>query len=101
MNGKSLAGFFVPCGIEMAKYIKQFDDDEWADAMRLENECDCYSCGSHIPEKTTVWPLQLDGYGFVWGSDGCYPDGASAMYACFECRFLWIDPPEEDEDASI
>lgn len=76
------------------------DDEEWAEFMRLENECDCYHCGTQIPQGTTSFPLQTDGYGFVWGSDGYFPDNASAMYACFECREFWIDPPEK-ENASI
>lgn len=92
-NGKSLSGCLRLCGVDMK-------DEEWADAMRLENDCDCYSCGQNIPENTTVYPYQKDGYGFVWGSDGYFPNGASAMYACFDCRNMWIDPVEE-EDADI
>lgn len=99
LNGRSRSGFLRLCGVDVKKdlLIETATDEEWADVMRLENECDCYLCGNSIAEKTTIWPLQENGYGFVWGSDGVYPDNASAMYACFNCRNAWIDPPEEEE----
>ncbi|WP_269581886.1 hypothetical protein [Roseibium sp. Sym1] len=49
-----------------------------------EHGADCYCCREFIPEGNTQW-------GFTWGSDGCFPDGASAMYACWECRDMWIE----------
>lgn len=78
------------------------ENRKWAEVMRLENDCDCYLCGEEIPAGTTSYPLQADGYGFCWGSDGCFPDNASAMYACWNCRGNWIDDPkEEDKNANF
>lgn len=47
----------------------------------------CYICKEEIAPKATNW-------GFTWGSDGFYPDNASAMYCCWNCRAFWIEPPE-------
>lgn len=103
-NGKSLSGIFARCGDKMLITKEEWLEDrleerrQWAEVMRLESSCDCYMCGEEIPEGTTSYPLQADGYGFVWGSDGCFPDGASAMYACFACRPHWNDFSGEDEE---
>ena len=80
---------------------RMLDDPQWVEVMRLENECDCYVCGEPIPAGTLPLPMQADGYGFTWGSDGCFPDGASAMYACFGCRAHWNDNTEDDEDEDV
>lgn len=74
------------------------NDPEWQKAMRLEYSTYCYSCEQDIAAGTLPYPMQPDGYGFVWGSDGFYPNGASAMYACFDCRAFWIDRDDEDEE---
>lgn len=60
----------------------------WLDPDGL-NTATCYVCREEIPAQATNW-------GFTWGSDGVFPDGASAMYCCWECRNMWIDPPEEE-----
>jgi hypothetical protein len=65
-------------------------EDDYREAMKMEpGGAACYICSEHIPEGS------LD-YGFTWGSDGFFPDGASAMYCCYGCRSFWIDPPEEE-----
>lgn len=99
-NGMSQSGFLSQCGVDMNHYLEELIEErlKWAEVMRLDNACDCYMCGEEIPAGTTSYPLQPDGYGFVWGSDGCFPDGASAMYACFACRVHWTDHNEEDDD---
>lgn len=78
--------------------ILPFDWENLTEQMRLEWDVKCYVCEKEIPKGTTSHPLQKDGYGFVWGSDGVFPDGASAMYCCYECRNFWIDPPEEENE---
>ena len=50
----------------------------------------CYVCGEEILETATDWD-------FSWGSDGYFPDNASAMYTCWDCRAHWINPPKEKE----
>lgn len=72
------------------------DDEKWADMMRLEWDVECYVCQEEISAGTVSYPLKKNGYGFTWGSDGVFPDGASAMYCCYNCRNFWIDPPEEE-----
>ena len=54
----------------------------------IGDDVDCYMCHETIPANEPTW-------GFTWGSDGYFPDGASAMYCCWNCRAFWIDPPEE------
>ena len=61
------------------------------DNMRLEWDVECYICEEIIPANTLPDSLQEDGYGFTWGSDGFFPDGASAMYCCNNCKSFWID----------
>lgn len=48
----------------------------------LEHGADCYCCKQAIPVGATNW-------GFMWGSDGSFPDGASSMIACWDCREMW------------
>ncbi len=60
---------------------------QWIDPEG-KNSVDCYICEEEISAKATNW-------GFTWGSDGAFPDGASAMYCCWECRASWIDPTQE------
>lgn len=58
-------------------------DDRWMDPEGKWG-ASCYICKEEIPAKETDW-------GFTWGSDGVFPDGASAMYCCKNCRDFWID----------
>ncbi len=69
----------------MASAIDQHDRRLSAEGHSAE----CYTCGEDIPADAVNW-------GFTWGSDGVYPDGASAMYCCWNCRKLWIYPPDDD-----
>lgn len=49
----------------------------------------CYLCDHEIMGKSMddcYAKARTAGWGYTWGSDGVYPDGASAMYACAECR---------------
>lgn len=50
----------------------------------MDGAVECYCCGDEIPKGATNW-------GWTWGSDGVFPDGASSMYACWNCRDLWQD----------
>jgi hypothetical protein len=59
------------------------DRSEWIDPDG-KNQVECYVCGEDIEPTETDW-------GFTWGSDGVFPDGASAMYCCKACRSHWID----------
>lgn len=63
------------------------DNSRWLDPTGQWG-ANCYVCEEEIPATATDW-------GFTWGSDGVYPDGASAMYCCWQCRAFWIDPPKE------
>lgn len=42
----------------------------------------CYECDAVSPEHEDA--EMPEGWGFVWGSDGVGPDGATACYACPE-----------------
>ena len=64
----------------------------WLDP-RGKHGGDCYICKEEIGPKAIDW-------GFTWGSDGFFPDGASAMYCCWNCRAFWIDPPEPEAGLS-
>jgi hypothetical protein len=59
-----------------------------------DHGANCYICSEVIPAKATNW-------GFTWGSDGFYPDGASAMYCCWNCRAFWINPPDDDHPVPL
>lgn len=66
-------------------------DDKLKETMRLEWDVECYICQEEILTGTLSSTFNEEtGYGFTWGSDGVYPDGASAMYCCNNCKSFWI-----------
>ena len=71
-------------------------DPDYVSSLGSIGDCgsinaDCYVCGEAIPDDETNW-------GFTWGSDGVFPDGASAMYACKYCQAHWINPPQSQQE---
>lgn len=49
----------------------------------------CYNCDAIHDGPLTDEELirdDPDDWGWMWGSDGIAPDGASAMYACSDCK---------------